>query len=142
MNDRNKVFLDSNVVIYAYHNEEKDKQTIAKLLINNNNSVISTQVLQEISNTLSRKFKAKYDVIQALLVECIQNCGEVYINTQQTVFKACSIADRYQFSFYDSLIVAAAIESGCNTIYSEDLQHNQITENTLVIINPFCIHKQ
>jgi predicted nucleic acid-binding protein len=46
------------------------------------------------------------------------------------------VKERYRFSFYDSLIIAAALEAGCNTLYSEDLQHNQKVE-WLTIINPF-----
>ena len=132
-----KVFLDSNIVIYAYLNNEMAKQQISKQLIAKQEVIISTQVLQEMTNTLHRKFKTDYDIIYSLLTECIQNVTGLHINTQHTVFKACSIAERYYFSFYDSLIIAAAIESGCNILYSEDLQHNMKIENRLTIFNPF-----
>ena len=132
-----KTFFDSNVVIYAYYNKEERKQQISRQLMAESNAVISTQVLQEISNSLKRKFKMEYSAIKALLTECIKNCREVHINTRQTIFKACDIAERYQFSFYDSLIISAALESGCKVLYSEDLQHRQAIENTLTIINPY-----
>jgi len=133
----NTVFLDSNVMIYAYFNSEKNKQEMSMQLIRENNVIISTQVLQEMSNILFRKFKADYEIIKKLLTECIKNSYEIYTNRQQTIFKACDIAARYQFSFYDSLIIAAALDSGCTILYSEDLQHNQRIENTLTIINPY-----
>jgi len=137
MRDNLKVFLDSNVVIYAYRNDENAKQQISKQLIAEQGVVISTQVLQEMANTLHRKFKADYNIIRSLLTECLQNVTKLHINTQHTILKACNIADRYHFSFYDSLIIAAAIESECSILYSEDMQHNMKIENQLTIFNPF-----
>jgi hypothetical protein len=52
---------------------------------------------------------------------------------------ACQIAEKYQFSFYDSLIIASALKCDCYTLYSEDLQHGQIIEDKLKIINPFFL---
>jgi len=135
--NRNKVFIDSNVVIYAYSNSEKAKQQIARKIVKENYTIISTQVLQEMGNTLGRKYMLDYSSIEETLQECIYSNNEVYINQQQTIFKACGIAKRYQFSFYDSLIISAALESNCNILYSEDLQHNQIIDGVLTIINPF-----
>jgi len=135
--NRNKVFIDSNVIIYAYSNSEKAKQQIATKIIKENYTVISTQVLQEMSNTLGRKYMLDYSSIKETLQECIYSNNEVYTNQQQSIFKACDIAKRYQFSFYDSLIIAAALESNCDILYSEDLQHNQLIEGVLTIINPF-----
>jgi len=135
--NRNKVFIDSNVIIYVYSNSEKAKQQVARKIVKENYTVISTQVLQEMSNTLSRKYMLDYISIKKTLQECIFSNNEVYANHQQTILKACDIAARYHFSFYDSLIISAALENDCNTLYSEDLQHNQIIEDGLTIINPF-----
>jgi len=135
--NRNKIFIDSNVVIYAYSSSEKAKQQIARKVVQENYTVISTQVLQEMSNTLGRKYMLDYSSIKETLQECIYSNNEVYTNQQQTIFKACDIAKRYQFSFYDSLIISAALESNCDILYSEDLQHNQIIDSVLTIINPF-----
>jgi len=131
----NTIFLDSNIVIYAYFKQEERKQRIAKQLISES-SVISTQVLQEMSNTLRRKMKVDFQTIKLLLEECITN-SEVFTNTTATVFSACDVAARYGFSFYDSLIIAAAMDSGCTTLYSEDLQHSQTIDGKLIIKNPF-----
>ena len=135
--NRSKVFIDSNVIIYAYSNSEKAKQQVARKIVKENYTVISTQVLQEISNILGRKYKLDYFSIKETLQECIYSNNEVYTNQQQTIFKACDIAERYHLSFYDSLIISAALESNCDILYSEDLQHNQIIEGVLTIINPF-----
>ena len=69
--------------------------------------------------------------------ECIDANNEVFANQQQTIFKACDVAKRYKFSFYDSLIIAAALGSNCDVLYSEDLHHNQKIDGVLTIINPF-----
>jgi len=133
----NKVFIDSNVIIYAYSNSEKEKRQLAKKIVKENYTIISTQVLQEMSNTLGRKYALDYDSIKETLQECIDANNEVYTNQQQTIFKACDVAKRYKFSFYDSLIIAAALGSNCNILYSEDLHHNQKIDGVLTIINPF-----
>jgi predicted nucleic acid-binding protein len=134
----NRIFIDSNIIIYAYSDTEKTKQQISRQLIKENCTVISTQVLQEVANTLSRKFKIDYNAIEQTLQECILDNDILYLNRQDTVFKACNMAGRYQFSFYDSLIIAAALEANCRDLYSEDLQHKQLIENTLTIINPYA----
>ena len=77
-----------------------------------------------------------YSIVRQILQECIKNC-ELKTNTSDTVFLALDIAERYGFSFYDSLIVAAAIESKCTTLYSEDMHHSQHIGN-LSIKNPFA----
>jgi len=134
---RDKFFIDSNVIIYSYSNSEIEKQKIARRIVKENYTVISTQVLQEMCNTLGRKYMLDYSSIKDTLQECINSINEIYTNHQHTILKACDIAKRYNFSFYDSLIISAALESNCDILYSEDLQHNQIIDDVLTIINPF-----
>ena len=124
-------------MIYAYSGTEKNKQQISRELIQENYTVISTQVLQEIANTLSRKFKIDYSSIEQILYECILDNDILHLNRHDTIFKACNIARQYQFSFYDSLIIAAALETNCRYLYSEDLQHKQVIDGSLTIINPY-----
>jgi len=130
-----RIFLDSNVMIYAYFKQNEQKQRISKELISQN-AMISTQVLQELTHILHRKMGVDYRIVRSILQECLENC-DLNTNTSDTVFRALDIAERYGFSFYDSLIVAAALESQCTTLYSEDMQHNQHIEN-LTIKNPFA----
>ena len=63
--------------------------------------------------------------------------NELYTNTANTIHLACQIAQRYHFSFYDSLIIAAALEANCSILYSEDMHHEQVIEKRLTIRNPF-----
>ena len=133
---KDKIFLDSNILIYSYSSTEPDKQIISRELIKLNDTYISTQVLQELTNTITRKLKFSYTDAINVINESEQN-NNLHINTKNTVLKACSIAGKYGFSFYDSLIISAALESGCQILYTEDLHHNQTIEGKLKIVNPF-----
>lgn len=137
MQDNRKIFLDSNIVIYAYCNNSVDKQQKARALFIEKSIAISTQVLQETANTLYRKFKTDFHTIRLLLEECTRNVSTLHVITCETVFLACDIAERYQYSFFDSLIIASALEAECQILYSEDMQHNQFVEGKMKIINPF-----
>lgn len=128
MNDN--VFLDTNILVYSYSISEKDKQFIARKLIAESDSYISTQVLTELANTLIRKFKLSFDITLEAIHECSAN-NHVFTNNPQTIKKAIKIAEKYGFSFYDSLIISAALESGCKLLYSEDMHHGQIIEKSL-----------
>ena len=83
-------------MIYAYFNQDEEKQRISRYLISQS-SIISTQVLQEIVNTLRRKMKVDYSIIRLLLQECQKNCT-LHTNTSETVFSALDISERYGFS--------------------------------------------
>ncbi|WP_257670917.1 PIN domain-containing protein [Parapedobacter tibetensis] len=129
-----KVFLDTNILVYSYSVSEKDKQLTARKLITKTDSHISTQVLTELSNTLTRKFKLPFDGALKAIDECCAN-NQVFINNPETIKEAIKVADKYRFSFYDSLIISAAIESGCKILYSEDMHHGQVIEKKLTIMN-------
>jgi len=133
---KDKAFLDTNILVYCYTDTEPEKREKARVVASHTNVVISTQVLKEFINTLFKKFKLEWTDIRMAVKEVKQNFP-VYVNSEQTIDKACSIAERYGFSFYDSLIIAAAFEAECTTLYSEDLQDQQKIEGRLVIINPF-----
>jgi len=130
------VFLDTNILVYSYSVNELEKRNVARNLILNNISFISTQVLQELSNTITRKLGFSFDDAIKVVEEMSKN-NNLHTNTKITILKACEIAARYQLSFYDSMIVAAALESNCEILYTEDMQHNQIINNPLTITNPF-----
>jgi predicted nucleic acid-binding protein len=134
MSDR--IFLDTNILVYSYSNSEPLKQEIARKLISQNNSFISTQVLQELTNTVTKKFKFSYVDATNAVNENIQN-NNLHINSANTIIQACKIASRYGFSFYDSLIISAAIESNCSILYSEDMKHTQVIFDFITIVNPF-----
>ena len=131
-----KCFLDSNLMVYAHTDLDLRKQQIAQHIIATEDSTISTQVLQETANILFKKFQLSWPDIQTVLNESASN-NSLHINALSTIADACRIAERYKFSFYDSLIIAAALESGCGRLLSEDLQNGQVIDNVLTIENPF-----
>jgi len=133
---RGSVFLDTNILVYTYSSTEPTKQEIAQNIVINTRTFISTQVLQELTNIITRKFKFSYQKATAVIEECCIN-SDLSTNTKDTLLLAHQIADKYGFSFYDSLIVSAALECDCSILYSEDMQHNQLISQTLRIINPF-----
>lgn len=133
MSDR--VFLDTNILVYAHTDVNTIKQSISQKLFVDNLTYISTQVLQELANTLNRKFNHTWADVENVLKNTVEN-NIIHINTENTIFSTFQLAGRYKFSFYDSLIISAALECDCNLLYSEDLNHGQVIEK-LKIINPF-----
>jgi predicted nucleic acid-binding protein len=131
-----KEFTDTNIIIYGL-GQDRRKKTIAIDIIKNRPTV-STQVLGELSHTLSRKFHLAFGKISTLIDFLIKHC-EVKVIDIITVKKALTIAEKYNYSYYDSLILASALESQCNILYSEDMQHGQVINNSLTIKNPFIL---
>jgi predicted nucleic acid-binding protein len=136
MNDR--VFIDSNVLIYTY-SEEEIKREKALSIINVNESVISIQVINEFVNVVKKKFNKENDEV----LNALEEIAEQFIiwdnfNLDLTK-KAINLNEKYKYSYYDSLIIAAALETECSILYTEDLHHNQLIEDKLRIVNPFHI---
>lgn len=132
-----KIFIDTNILIYSYSDLYSDKQYKARELINSYDDVyISTQVMNEFISAFLKKLKAEWTDIMKSVDEITENYI-VYTNTPTTVKEACKIAQKYQFSFYDSLILSAALECSCNILYSEDMHHEQLVDNRLRIVNPY-----
>lgn len=133
-----KAFLDTNILIYAYSEDEPKKQFIALQLIDSfeDNVIISKQVINELSNILLKKFKLGSDQVENVLLE-IDNVLPIADFDLTTQIKALKLKDRYQFQYYDALIVATALENNCTVVYSEDMQHEMLIDGNLKIINPF-----
>jgi predicted nucleic acid-binding protein len=130
------IFLDTNVLIYAYSDDEPDKQAIARALCSLPDRWISTQVMIEFSNIARRKMGMDWETITLALLELRKNF-KVLTTTDATIIMASRLADRYQLSWFDSLIVSASLEAKANTLYSEDLNNSQVYENQITVINPF-----
>jgi len=135
---RDKIFIDTNILIYAYTEKEIEKQNIALEILysNRKNIVISTQVVNEFSSALIRKYKVKPDILSPRVKEffTLFNVSLIYYST---IEKAFELIQKYNFSYYDSLIVSSALENECSVLYSEDMHHGLVVENKLKIINPF-----
>jgi predicted nucleic acid-binding protein len=102
-----------------------------------NRIFISTQVINEYYSTLIRKNVADA-IIQNKIRELIE-IVEVFPVDLPTVIYSWKVRERYGFSIWDSLIVATALKGRCTVLYSEDLQHEQLIENRVLVLNPFKI---
>ena len=134
------VFLDTNILVYAYDVSSGRKHDIAKNIVadlwNLRTGVLSIQVLQEFFINVTKKIPKPLDIKTArdiirdfLLWEVADNDGELML-------AAIDVQMKYHFSFWDSLIIAAAIKSGASMLLTEDLNNGQIIED-VVIKNPF-----
>ena len=134
-------FIDTNVFVYQIDSRDPRKQAIAERLVRDalasGSGCVSFQVVQEWLNTVTRKAlvplglpqaQAYLDAVLAPLLAVTASLG--------LYRRALDLQQRWQFSFYDALIVAAALEAGCRRLLSEDLQDGQRVES-LVIENPF-----
>ncbi len=131
-----KVFIDTNVVIYSLGPNSAKAALSAPLFANY--PVISTQVLSETANVTLKKLAFSLSETAKLLAMLEATC-RVEIVAPATLQHALDIIRRYGFSWYDSLIVATALEAGCDTLYTEDLQHGQVIEGRLTVTNPFAV---
>ena len=132
-----KAFIDTNVLIYSYSIDEPLKSAAAnRVLDDSSNNIISSQVISELSNILFKKFKLTSEEIENVILE-VDNLLPIVGFDITTQVKAIRLKNKYKLQFYDSLIIATALENGCNILFSEDMQHLQVIDNTLTIINPF-----
>jgi predicted nucleic acid-binding protein len=134
-------FIDTNVLLYLFSDEDRAKQETAKnifeMAVYSGQASISFQVVQEVLNGLLRRSTPAADVEDARrhLEEMLIPLWKV--NPSEALYaRALDTHSRYRYSFYDSLIIAAALEAGCSRLLSEDLQHGQRIEG-LTITNPF-----
>jgi predicted nucleic acid-binding protein len=141
MNDNpdDKIFIDTNIFVYAYTGDDKTKHSSAQKIIRDRfksqNTIISTQVLSEFYSAMT-KIKIAHMAIRNIIYEIV-SASTVSAATVQTIEKALFLKEKYAYSWWDSLILSSALESDCSRVYSEDMQHGQIIENVLLIENPF-----
>ena len=137
---KEKIFVDTNILIYAHDLEAGAKHGVAVTLIEGlwekEAGVLSTQVLQEFYVNVTRKILNPIPPAKARSI--IENylAWQVEINGPDTILLASEIEERYPLSFWDSLIVAAARNAKADTILTEDFKHGQRLEGILVE-NPF-----
>jgi predicted nucleic acid-binding protein len=131
-------FIDSNVLVYAEALDEPKKQNLALALLRrlrlNGSGVISTQVLEEYCNVGLRKLRL--DIAHLRLQIRSHEQFEVVQVTPAIIHAALDLHQTRSISFYEALILQAAITSGCDTLYREDLNAGQII-NGVKIVNPF-----
>ncbi|MBF0239728.1 MAG: PIN domain-containing protein [SAR324 cluster bacterium] len=134
---RGKAFFDTNILLYLYSEDEPEKQKVSiKTVHSYQCPTVSTQVINEVINILFRKMHVKWDAIERVISE-VEQVFTIEVVTISIIRQACKIAERYQYSYYDSVILASALSSDCTLLVSEDMQHGQLIDNQLRILNPF-----
>ncbi len=128
-----KAFFDSNVLIYAMVSGDSRRERAQHLVAQG--GVISVQVLNEFVAVARRKLHMSWDDLLAALDAVRILFPSPMAVTAETHEAALRIAR--QFGIYDATIVAAALQSGCSILYSEDMQDGQVIEGRLTIRNPF-----
>lgn len=132
------VILDTNIFVYSVSaaEEDQEKRRIARKLLSDEEFSLSLQVVQEFINTclnkarLGQSREAIAQTVELLLAyPCLRPSSDLILDS-------FVIQGRYQISYWDAAIIAAAMELGCTKIYTEDLNHGQSYESVLVI-NPF-----
>jgi len=135
-----KAFFDTNIFAYAFDRSNPEKKEKARALISQwmpfGNMVISTQVLQELFVVLTRKLKPGLSTSEAEEVLKSLLPLEVKIIDPEMIFQAIQILKEHSISFWDALIVAAAVSSRCKVVFTEDLNPGQIIADVR-IENPF-----
>lgn len=127
-------FLDTNVILYLLADGDKADRAEALLA---RRPVISVQVLNEALVNCRRKAGLSWDEAGAFLGGIERLC-RVEPLTAQTHAVGRALAERYQLSVYDSMIAAAALIAGCETLYTEDMHAGLRIEDRLHLVNPFA----
>jgi predicted nucleic acid-binding protein len=135
------VFVDTNVLVYAEDRTAGRKHVLARDLVvklwNDADGVLSVQVLQELYVTLTRKVGKPLSADKALTIVKEYLSWVVVDNTPKLLVAAAGLGQRAQISFWDALVVQAALDAGCDRLYSEDLNAGQ-KFGPLVVVNPFA----
>ena len=132
-----KIFLDSNIWLYLFLKDELNKYKIVEKYILENSDTpmfISYQVINEVTNQLLRK-----DFSETIIkenIEYLYKICTIHNYSKDIILLASSLREKYSFSFWDSMIVASAINCGCSTLASEDM-HDGLKIDNMIIRNIF-----
>jgi predicted nucleic acid-binding protein len=128
-----KPFFDTNILVYAFLEDEKRDQAQQVLA---SGGVISAQVLNEFTNVALRKFNRSWEETTAAIATIRRRFPEIIPLSEETHAAALALVRNTNISFYDALILAAAVLADCDVLFSEDLQDGQRI-GPLAIRNPF-----
>ena len=127
-------FLDSNVLVYAF---TEDPRTVTARALLARGCTISIQGLNEFTNVARRKLGKSWDEIHAALA-VIRNLCPTIVPVDVAIHETgLRLAERHGFAFFDALMLAAALQAGSTTLWSEDMQHGMVIDGRLRIANPF-----
>lgn len=128
-------FFDTSVLLYLLTGDLEKAQRVEELLRRRHS--VNVQVLNEFAAVALRKRALSLPELREYL-GYLRGLCVTHPLTVETHERGLEVAERYGYSLYDSMIVAAALQAGCRTFYSEDLQHGQVIEKRLTVTNPFA----
>lgn len=134
-------FVDTNILVYPFDSQDPEKQAIAvrrvSELIATGEFVVSTQILQELYVTLRRKFEQRLG--SSRINEIVRETAQrPVVNVDMPmILAAIARVDSASISFWDALVVEAALVAGATRLLTEDLQHGQVFDGRLRVENPF-----
>ena len=132
------VFIDSNIWLYSFLRQDEEKRKSAKNLIKSSKrktTFVSTQIINEVCFTL-KKNNVPESEIKEILTSFYNDYKVIYFS-EAIMYNASELREKYSISFWDSLVIAAALTRDCKILYSEDMQDGQVFEKKLTIKNPF-----
>lgn len=129
-----KVFLDTNILIYAVVREERNARAEELLAAG---GMVSMQVLNEFVSVARRKLKMPWPQVVEALEAIRVLCAEPVPVSVETHESALEIAQKHRYDIYDALVIAAALQAKCEVLYSEDFHHGQVIGGRLEVRNPF-----
>ena len=127
-------FLDTNILIYAFTDDRRTTKAQALL---EKPYVTSVQAFNEFAHVMRRKSKRDWNEIRAAILSIHRMSERVVVLDLALSDKAFDLVERYNLSFFDALMIAAALEAGSTLFLSEDLHHGLIIDGQLTVINPF-----
>ena len=128
------VFFDTSILLYLLSKDAAKADRVEALLAER--GTISVQVLNEFATVAMRKLKMPLSEVREIL-DTVRAVCDVKSVTVDTHDRALAVVKRYGFSLNDSLLIAAALIAGSKVLYCEDLQHGQLIDRQLRIVNPF-----
>ncbi len=129
-------FFDSNVLLYLASGDAMKADRAEAAIAGG--GAISVQVLNEITNVVRREMRMSWADTHIFLT-AVRGLLTVHPVTLETHETGLALAERYNLSFYDGMIAASALHAGCDTLWSEDMQHAMTLDEGLRIVNPFRV---
>ena len=129
-----RAFIDTNVYIYYQCSNDIAKHKISEDVINYFDCVVSTQVLNEICNLLTRKYPTPLSEIHKYIMDIVAS-SDLVIITQTLILRALEFHAKLSISFFDALMIVAALDANCMYLISEDMQDGLLIDNKLQIVN-------
>ena len=129
-----KAFIDTNVFIYIQRTDEPDKTKISEKTIDSFDCFTSTQALNETCNILTKKYPVPKEKVKRVLHSIQESCTMISV-TNDYPDKALDYHSKYSISYYDALMIVAALEANCKYLISEDMQDGLVIDKKLIIVN-------